>query len=109
MSTRTITVAGMTCSGCASAVRAELSQVPGVRSVDVDVTKGTVTIGSDKQVAATIEQMGARHADCACESVVVDAEHKLVTTPAYMLGKGPAQVFEGIRRLVGEILRLAGG
>ena len=70
--------------------------------------QAAVTIGTDPQTAAAIEQMGARHADCACESFVVDEKHKVVTTPAYMLGKGPAQVFEGIRNLVTEVLRLVG-
>ena len=67
----------------------------------------TLTVGTDRQMAAAIEHMGARHADCACESCVVDHEHRIVTTPAYMLARGPAEVFEGIRRLVGEVLRLA--
>ncbi|MBI4580442.1 MAG: isoprenoid biosynthesis glyoxalase ElbB [Planctomycetes bacterium] len=66
-----------------------------------------MTIGTDESTASAMEKMGVRHQDCPCESFVVDEAHKIVTTPAYMLGKGPAQVFEGIRRLVGEILRLA--
>jgi enhancing lycopene biosynthesis protein 2 len=37
----------------------------------------------------------------------VDPEHKVVTTPAYMLGPGPAAVGEGIGKLVEEILRMA--
>ncbi len=70
--------------------------------------QATVTIGTDTETAAAIEQMGIGHADCACESFITDERHRLVTTPAYMLGKGPAEVFEGIRGLVGEVLRLAG-
>jgi len=67
-----------------------------------------VTIGTDPQTATAIERMGIRHQECACTAFVVDSAHRVVTTPAYMLGKGPAEVFEGIRGLVGEILRLAG-
>lgn len=66
-----------------------------------------LTIGTDRTTAKALQQMGARHQDCACESFVVDEELRIVTTPAYMLGTGPAQVFEGIRRLVSEVLRMA--
>lgn len=67
----------------------------------------TMTIGTDKATAAAMNQMGAVHCDCAVTEMVVDAQHKIVTTPAYMTGKGPAEVFEGIRKLVAEVIRLA--
>jgi enhancing lycopene biosynthesis protein 2 len=67
----------------------------------------TVTIGTDVQTAGMIEKTGVRHKDCPCTSFVVDSAHQIVTTPAYMLGKGPAEVFEGIQGLVGAILKLA--
>ena len=38
---------------------------------------------------------------------VTDEAHKIVTTPAYMLATGPAEVYEGIRKLVNEVLRLS--
>jgi len=66
-----------------------------------------MTIGNDKGTAAALEKMGARHVDCPCESFIVDEAHKIVTTPAYMLGTGPASVFAGIQKLVQEVLRLA--
>lgn len=66
-----------------------------------------MTIGTDKATAAAMNQMGAVHCDCAVTEMVVDAQHKIVTTPAYMTGKGPAEVFEGIRKLVAEVIRLA--
>ncbi len=64
----------------------------------------TVTIGTDAQTAAAIEKMGVRHEDCPCTSLVVDETHRIATTPAYMLGKGPAEVFEGIGKLVDAVL-----
>lgn len=67
-----------------------------------------VTIGNDKDTAAAIEKMGAHHVDCASTSFIVDEQHRVLTTPAYMLGKGPAEVFEGIRQLVSAVLKLAG-
>ncbi len=47
VSTRSIAVTGMTCAHCASAVRAEISKLPGVTDVDVDVAAGTVRITGD--------------------------------------------------------------
>jgi enhancing lycopene biosynthesis protein 2 len=65
-----------------------------------------MTIGTDKATAAAIQQMGAQHCDCPVREMITDERHRIVSTPAYMLGKGPAEVFEGIRKLVGEVLRL---
>lgn len=61
--TTTITVEGMSCGGCANSVRAELTHIPGVLDVDVDVSNGTVTIASDRPVddemiRAAVEEAG---------------------------------------------------
>ncbi len=66
-----------------------------------------VTIGTDANTADAIRRMGCTHCDCPVGDFVVDERHRIVTTPAYMLGRGPADVFEGIRKLVAEVLRLA--
>jgi copper chaperone CopZ len=63
MSTTTITVEGMSCAGCASSVRAELSQLAGVTDVGIDLAAGTVTITSsapvdDADLRAAIEEAG---------------------------------------------------
>ena len=65
-----------------------------------------MTIGNDPATAAALGKLGIQHVDSPCESVVVDQAHRIVTTPAYMLGQGPAQVFEGVRKLVDEILAM---
>lgn len=65
------------------------------------------TIGSDADTAAAITTMGAEHVSCAVDSVVVDAENKLVTTPAYMLATRISEAAAGIDLLVGEVLALA--
>lgn len=52
--TTTITVSGMTCGHCSSAVTEELSQLPGVPEVSVDLVAGgdsPVTITSDADLA----------------------------------------------------------
>lgn len=52
MSTTTVTVTGMSCGHCATSVREELTEIPGVRAVDVDLASGNVTIDSDAVVGA---------------------------------------------------------
>ena len=47
MTTTTYPVTGMTCDHCVRAVTTELVLLPGVRSVDVDLGEGTVTVTSD--------------------------------------------------------------
>jgi copper chaperone len=42
--TREYTVQGMTCSHCVLSVREEVSEVDGVRSVDVDLDSGRLTV-----------------------------------------------------------------
>jgi enhancing lycopene biosynthesis protein 2 len=66
-----------------------------------------LTVGNDPETASAIGRMGATHVTCACTSFVIDEKNRIVSTPAYMLGKGPAEVFEGIHKLVAQVLRLA--
>lgn len=67
-----------------------------------------VTIGNDAGTAAALESMGAHHCDCPVDAFVVDRKHKVVTTPAYMLGPGTKDVAAGIERCVAETLALVG-
>lgn len=69
--------------------------------------KPTITIGSDVDVAKAIEDMGAKHLNCPVSEMVVDEENKIVSTPAYMLGRSIKEVAEGIEKLVNEVIRLA--
>jgi copper chaperone len=50
MSTATYTVSGMTCGHCVSAVTQEVTAVPGVTAVDVDLASGRLTVTSDAPV-----------------------------------------------------------
>lgn len=60
-----------------------------------------VTIGNDKGTADAIRKTGATHTDCDVTSIVVDEPNNVVTTPAYMYGDAtPAQVFEGISKMI---------
>ena len=50
--TSTYTVTGMTCGHCVQAVTGELSALPGVDAVQVDLTSGAVTVTSAAPLAA---------------------------------------------------------
>jgi copper chaperone len=63
MTTTDYTVRGMTCGHCAGSVSAEISRIPGVTEVQVDVAAGRVTVEadaavSDAAVAEAVEEAG---------------------------------------------------
>ena len=63
MSTETYTVTGMTCSHCVSSVTEEVSELPGVRDVQVDLTSGRLTVQSEEPlgepaVRGAVEEAG---------------------------------------------------
>ena len=59
---RTYVVTGMTCGHCVASVREEVSEVPGVESVDVDLASGRVVVTgenlSDDAIAAAVDEAG---------------------------------------------------
>ncbi len=60
--TRDYTVQGIACSHCVLSVRDEVSEVPGVRAVDVDLASGRMTITGpeidDDAVRAAVADAG---------------------------------------------------
>jgi copper chaperone len=63
MSTNTYKVSGMTCSGCAGKVKAEIGKVAGVSSVEVELATGQVTVASaepldDAEIRNVVEELG---------------------------------------------------
>jgi len=68
MGTTTVTVSGMSCGHCATSVREELTDIPGVRAVDVDLASGNVTIAHDGEVESA-----------AIRSAVEDAGYQLAS------------------------------
>jgi copper chaperone CopZ len=68
-STSTYSVTGMTCGHCASAVTSELTALPGVDQVDVELVAGgvsTVTVSSAEplsreQVEGALDEAGDYH------------------------------------------------
>ena len=67
-----------------------------------------LTIGDDATTAASLEAMGARHVACPTDEFRVDEEHRIITSPAYMLAGGIAELARGIDCTVDELLRMAG-
>ncbi|MDH3995004.1 MAG: isoprenoid biosynthesis glyoxalase ElbB [Gammaproteobacteria bacterium] len=65
------------------------------------------TIGNDAETAAAIDAMGGQHLECPVSEARVDAERKLVTTPAYMLAGSVSEAYAGISECVKEVLALA--
>jgi copper chaperone len=66
--TSTYTVTGMTCGHCVQAVTGELSTLPGVADVQVDLPTGAVTVTSeaplaDDAVRAAVDEAGYELAD----------------------------------------------
>ena len=60
--TRDYTVEGMTCSHCVLSVSEEVSEVPGVSAVDVDLPSGRMTVSGrdldDEAVRAAVTEAG---------------------------------------------------
>jgi copper ion binding protein len=66
--TTRFTVEGMTCGHCVAAVHDELSQLPGVQSVQVDLDSGAVVVDSADPIdavtiAAAVDEAGYRIAE----------------------------------------------
>ena len=65
-----------------------------------------LTIGTDQNTASALEAMGAKHINKNVDEIVIDEKNQIVTTPAYMLGKGPKEVEAGISKLVKAIVKM---
>ena len=65
--TSTYTVTGMTCEHCVRSVTEEVSEVPGVTAVEVDLADGRVTVQGDAD-------------DAAVRAAVAEAGYQVVNT-----------------------------
>jgi len=66
----------------------------------------TVTIGQDSGTETAVIKMGARHEKTTHGEITIDREHKLVTTPCYMLDARVDQIGEGAENLVKALLEM---
>ena len=85
---------------------AVLASVFGKGAVGALHATPVLTIGTDENTAKTLESMGAKHINKNVDEIVVDEKNQIVTTPAYMLGKGPKEVEIGISKLVKAIVKM---
>lgn len=67
-----------------------------------------LTIGDDESTAKALRSLGAQHVDAAVTEVVLDADHRVVTAPAYMYGEARiSEVGAGIRKMVQQVIEWA--
>jgi enhancing lycopene biosynthesis protein 2 len=66
-----------------------------------------LTIGNERETAEAIERMGAKHVETPVTEIVVDKDHKVVSTPAYMCAKTISEAATGIEKLVRTVLEMA--
>lgn len=66
-----------------------------------------MTIGTDIETAKLVTARGAIHHNCNVNEICIDEEHKIVTTPAYMLATSIASAYSGISKLCFEVLKLS--
>lgn len=66
--TSTFHVEGMTCGHCVSSVEEEVSAIPGVAQVDVDLETGRLVVTSDEPVPADAVQAAVDEAGYALAS-----------------------------------------
>ena len=65
-----------------------------------------LTIGKDKETAQALSKLGQKHKECEVDEIWIDSDHKIVTTPAYMLAQNVDEAWQGIEKLVKEVLAL---
>ncbi|MCO4770971.1 MAG: isoprenoid biosynthesis glyoxalase ElbB [Deltaproteobacteria bacterium] len=64
-----------------------------------------ITLGCEGDAPAAARQLGAEHVETSVDQIVIDEQHNVVSTAAYMLGPWIAAVAAGIDALVAEVLR----
>lgn len=65
-----------------------------------------LTIGTDQGTAQAVAATGSSHVDCAVNNCVIDREHLIVSTPAYMLAGRISEAAEGIEKAIKATLEL---
>jgi len=68
-------------------------------------TKLKLTLGTDRELARVLSGMGHTHVDAGVTDVVVDADRKVATTPAYMVDHAAMHdVQAGIDKMVHQVV-----
>ena len=71
-----------------------------------ETDKPTLTIGNDKDGVSMIEAMGSQHQECTAKEFIIDEKNKIVSTPAYMVGKSISEVAEGIEKTINKLISM---
>jgi len=66
----------------------------------------SVTFGSDEKINAIFQRSGTKTVNTDARSIVIDLEHKIVTTPCYMLDARISEISEGIDKLIQQLIRM---
>lgn len=66
----------------------------------------TLTIGQDPGTAENLTAMGAQHVPTMQGEIALDRQHKIVTTPCYMLPSRVDQIAEGADNLIAAMLTM---
>ena len=80
-----------------------------IGSVALRDTGAKLTIGHDEHVANKVKELGCEHVPCDVNDIVIDEEHNVISTPAYMLAQNIVEAEEGISKLVKEVVERASG
>jgi enhancing lycopene biosynthesis protein 2 len=79
---------------------------PALGALILGKQKVQLTIGTDSETAAGVNATGAIHHNCPVDDIYIDEENRIISTPAYMLGKSISEVAIGIDKLVKALVRL---
>ena len=64
-----------------------------------------LTLGGENAAAAVAAQLGAKVQHCGVTEVCVDRQHRLYTTPAYMVGTRISEIFAGAENMVAALAK----
>lgn len=68
-----------------------------------------LTLGNtDNQASEVARQLGCHTEECSSTAVCVDEEHKVLTTPAYMVASRISEIFDGAENLVARLAEMLG-
>lgn len=62
-----------------------------------------LTLGQPCTASQIAEQLGARHQCCKPTEYCVDSQHRIFTTPAYMVSSRISEIFEGTENMVSAV------
>lgn len=67
-----------------------------------------LTVGAKGNASSALETFGSKHVVCHVTEMVVDEQHKIVSTPAFMCSARVSDVAQGIDKLVERIAEFIG-